>query len=459
MSGFFRLRRKMQRFVIPAAALLLIPVLLSGCSDAQRKEYKELTRRLEHVRVTANFESIKDGDYQELLAGFEAMPGYRDADALAEEARAYFYDRALSYLTGSSPEHYYSASCYELVTDFAERIGDFRDIAQWKGLNEAAHLMTEGRAREAAEALTSLPEELRQVPLGQAIQIGGKCAEGDWIGALDQLEAYGALLTAEAVSAQDPSLRGETLKKLLNSRQETLSCILSSPGLGIAYVKPSAKIYDDRDRKKAYQDCRGAILDSYYRQAYEEGLDLRTLASYPCDFGDGLPAFISEDLAERTERLCQALTEMDLWELYGTGTPLSPVPVTGGGICIILRSSRSGEVTVNKGREAEEIRTALPRRSAWAKDLASLRYLCRIHEQYTATHEVTIYDTKTGETRRSYEYDIHSTFTVYDTATGTPLRTFSYKTSQHNHTSTRDMVLEDQILPALQELLDASAGG
>ena len=59
----------------------------------------------------------------------------------------------------------------------------------------------------------------------------------------------------------------------------------------------------------------------------------------------------------------------------------------------------------------------------------------------------------TGRQSEGHEYDIDTRVVVRDTVTGSILRTFEYHISQHNHTSTRQYVMENEILPALQKLI------
>ena len=68
-------------------------------------------------------------------------------------------------------------------------------------------------------------------------------------------------------------------------------------------------------------------------------------------------------------------------------------------------------------------------------------------------YRVTTTNTKTGQQRIGTEYDIDTRVVVRDTVTGNILRTFEYHTSQHKHTSTRQYVMENDILPALQKLI------
>ena len=157
-------------------------MLLSGCGDTHAREYRKLLRELEKIRDKAaysdNYDNYYDEKYGEILSGMEAMPDYRDADALADEARAFFYEEALQFLRGDSDKIWYTVYSYDKVTRRAEQIGNFRDMADWQRLNEAAQLMREGHVSDAEMLAETLPAAFDKNPLRCAIQIGASCARG-----------------------------------------------------------------------------------------------------------------------------------------------------------------------------------------------------------------------------------------------------------------------------------------
>lgn len=438
-------------------------MLLSGCGDTHAREYRKHLRALEKLREKAfysldtDYPNYYDNQYEEILTGMETMPGYRDANALADEARAFFYEEALRYLRGDSDEVRYTVYSYDYVRERAERIGNFRDMADWQLLNEAVQLMREGHVSEAEEIAATLPTAFDENPLRCAIQIGASCTTGDWIGALEQLDAYQELGVDEAVfdpyneslsASTNASLRENKLEKIGNMRLRTLSSLLESPGLGISYQESHGYV-GSGTTEKLYHDILDAILQPYYRQAFEDDLNLRTLERYP---HEGMLDFMNEELERRTERLRQELTEEEILErceLHNSDL----TPVNGNGFCVILTKSGEDTNLLNEGEEAMAVFSALPQRNLWAQSAQELHYVVQFVEKSTATHRVTTTNTKTGQQRIGTEYDIDTRVVVRDTVTGNILRTFEYHTSQHKHTSTRQYVMENDILPALQKLI------
>ena len=444
--------------VITAALCMM---LLPGCGDTHAREYRKLLHELEKLRdhavYSVSYDTYYDEKYEEVLSGMEAMPGYRDADVLADEARTFFYGEALQLLRGDSDKVWYSKYSYDKVTRCAERIGNFRDMADWQSLNEAAHLIREGHASEAEKLAATLPESFDENPLRCAIRIGASCAAEDWFGALEQLDAYQALEVDEAVfdaynerlsASVNESLRKKKLADIENMRLKTLSFLLESPGLGISYQESSIYL-DSGTTERLHNDILDAILLPYYRQAFEEDLNLHTLEKYPYD---GMLDFMNEELERRSESLRQELTEEEILkrcELHNN----DPTPVDGNGFCVILTKSRSDTILLNEGEEAMAVFTALPQRSLWAQSAQELHYVVQFIEKSTATHKVTTTDTKTGQQWHGNEYDVDTKVVVRDTVTGNILRTFEYHASQHNHTSNRQYVMEHEVLPALQKLI------
>lgn len=436
-------------------------MLLSGCGDTHAREYRKLLRELEKYRDKAvysdKYDNYYDEKYGEILSGMEAMPGYRDADALADEARAFFYEEALQFLRGDSDKIWYTVYSYDKLTRRAEQIGNFRDMADWQRLNEAAQLMREGHVSDAEMLAETLPAAFDKNPLRCAIQIGASCAEGDWIGALEQLDAYRELGVDESAfdaydenlsASVNESLRKNKLKDIENMRLRTLSSMLESPRLGISYQESHGYV-GSGTTEKLYHDILDAILQPYYRQAFEDDLNLRTLERYP---HEGMLDFMNEELERRTERLRQELTEEEILErceLHNSDL----TPVNGNGFCVILTKSGEDTNLLNEGEEAMAVFSALPQRNLWAQSAQELHYVVQFVEKSTATHRVTTTNTKTGQQRIGTEYDIDTRVVVRDTVTGNILRTFEYHTSQHKHTSTRQYVMENDILPALQKLI------
>ena len=95
--------------VITAALCMM---LLPGCGDTHAREYRKLLHELEKLRdhavYSVSYDTYYDEKYEEVLSGMEAMPGYRDADVLADEARTFFYGEALQLLRGDSDKVWYS---------------------------------------------------------------------------------------------------------------------------------------------------------------------------------------------------------------------------------------------------------------------------------------------------------------------------------------------------------------
>ena len=435
--------------------------LLSGCGDIHAREYRKLLRELEKIRDKAaysdNYDNYYDEKYGEILSGMEAMPGYRDADALADEARAFFYEEALQFLRGDSDKVWYTPYSYEKVTRRAEQIGNFRDMEDWQRLNEAGHLVREGHAPEAEKISETLPVTFGENPLRCAIRIGASCAEGDWIGALEQLDAYRELGVDESAfdaydenlsASVNESLRKNKLKDIENMRLRTLSSMLESPRLGISYQESHGYV-GSGTTEKLYHDILDAILQPYYRQAFEDDLNLRTLERYP---HEGMLDFMNEELERRTERLRQELTEEEILERCELHNN-DPTPVDGNGFCVILTKSGKDTNLLNEGEEALAIFSALPQRNLWAQSAQELHYVIQFIEKSTATHNVTTTNTKTGQQGHGTEYDIDTRVVVRDTVTGDIRRTFEYHISQHYHTSNRQYVMENEILPALQKLI------
>ena len=455
-------RRKERRSGICLALMAaLCMMLISGCGDAHAREYRRLLREREKIRDKAvysdSYDNYYDEKYAEILSGMEAMPGYRDADALADEARAFFYEEALQFLRGDSDKVWYAPYAFDKVTRRAEQIGSFRDMADWQRLNEAAQLMREGHAADAEMLAETLPAAFDDNPLRCALRIGASCAAEDWFGALEQLDAYLELGVDESVFGADVEslsastnayIRERKLEKIRNMRLRTLSSLLESPRLGISYQESHGYV-GSGTTEKLYHDILDAILQPYCRQAFEAGLNLRTLERYPYE---GLQDYMIEELEQRTECLRQELTEE---EILARCEPHNndPTPVDGNGFCVIFTKSGSDTILLNRGEEAMAVFAALPQRSLWAQSAQELHYVVQFIEKSTATHTVRTTDTGTGRQWEGHEYDIDTRVVVRDTVTGSILRTFEYHISQHNHTSTRQYVMENEILPALQKLI------
>ena len=447
----------MKKNWMTAVMCLLCILFLSACGDARKRTFKDISSRLDTIKYRSGFTDQAEG-YQTILAELEELAGYPDADALAEEARAWLYQRVQDCLNGSSPDYAYQPSLHEYVTKIAGSIPDYQDIGDWLLLNEAAYRFTEGEAETAAAQIQSLPESFASLPLCIGIRIGACCTAGDWLGALEAMEVYEPLLTAASVKGTRSASSYDAARLtglVLRNRMRTLITLLRSSGVEISVKEQTSS--DEKEIQALFRSVKEDFLYRYHREAYLAGKDLTTLEKYPRLPDEKPYDFMTSQHAERTEKLKAALTEADLYNLYTTGTPKSNVEVSGNGFCVIVTDSKKETVLLNGGEVAAEIFREIPDLSAWADSVEDLRYVCRFSTKYTATHEVTTYNRTTGRTSKGYEYDIETTVVIYDTVTGAVKARFTYLVSEHNKTSTKKTVMDRDVLPALKAL--AASGG
>ena len=78
-------RRTILIIIIAAVALcILIPVLITAFMGDEPAIYAKYSKLLENGRT---YRAIGIDQYVDILEGFESIPGYGDADTLAEETR------------------------------------------------------------------------------------------------------------------------------------------------------------------------------------------------------------------------------------------------------------------------------------------------------------------------------------------------------------------------------------
>lgn len=440
-------RRTILIIIIAAVALcILIPVLITAFMGDEPAIYAKYSKLLENGRT---YRAIGIDQYVDILEGFESIPGYGDADTLAEETRGIIYDMIVDSLDGSAPESYSS----EQIAGYAAKIGGDRDLDEWIRLAEAAELLKSGRAEEAFEAEKALPEKFDRTPIRMALRICESCAEKDWISALDQISAYQAW-SLELVDA-NPSgtVKAGNQTALREKHFRILSDMLSSPASGIAYKAPySLKFSGEDGTKKAYQSMIDVILPIYRRQAFENGDDLYSLERYPLDPSSSLPDYVADTVSERGKSVRASLEGMDLITAYAYENPVCPVEVTGNGVGVIFISDKgSGSIRFNEGDVMKDLVPVFPSKEAWADDVSSLRYIIRFRESRKQTHEV--YYRQNGViTGMGAEYDITTSVVIMDVSAGKTLSHFTYKYSEHNKTGNYREVMNQQILPALREL-------